>query len=108
MGKFFGDLLEKLVFDIFEDMREDDYWFNIPSAHMKEALIDAQILPPSINLEQHIRSFASWVASWVPRVSIRLDIERRRTRILRDFGMIGLRNRETVFLDFVLADNDDE
>jgi hypothetical protein len=104
VGKFFEDLLEKLVFDIFEDMREDDYWFNIPSANMKEALMDAQILPPSINLEQHIRSFASWI----PRVSIRLDVERRRTRILRDFGMIGLRNRETVFLDFVLADNDDE
>jgi hypothetical protein len=104
VGKFFGDLLEKLVFDIFEDMREDDDWFNIPSANMKEALIDAQILLPSIDLEQHIRSFVSWI----PRVSIRLDVEQRRTRILRDFGMIGLRNRETVFLDFVLADNDDE
>lgn len=26
IGKFFGDIVEKLVFDLFEDMRAGDDW----------------------------------------------------------------------------------
>lgn len=49
---------------------------------MRRALVDVQVLDTdSSNLEQHVRS----LTSWIPKVSLPLNIETHRTRILQNF-----------------------
>ncbi|KAG7544304.1 hypothetical protein FFLO_03343 [Filobasidium floriforme] len=114
IGKFFGDILEKLVMVIFDDMRwyeshgrwHKGHWYKIPSANMREALEELGV----IDIDREYRRFKDNVtgfASRIPSVVLRGEKSRRR-RILVDFGFEELEYCETVFLDWAVADLGEE
>ncbi|KAH8079908.1 hypothetical protein HD553DRAFT_337080 [Filobasidium floriforme] len=114
IGKFFGDILEKLVMVIFDDMRwyeshgrwHKSHWYEIPSANMREALEELGV----IDIDREYRRFKDNVtgfASRIPRVVLGNKNKDRRRRILVDFGFQELEDcKDTVFLDLAVVDPD--